>query len=88
MDAADKHLDALKSEGDINLTPARKAWSEENIDAETRKWLDLDAKYFLHQALSTPCLDVLKSCEGAEITNLRGRAVLDFHCNNVHHFGF
>ena len=88
MDPANKNLDALKSEGDINLTPARKAWSDQNIDAETRKWLDLDAKYFLHQSLSTPCLDVLKSCEGPEITNLRGKASLDFHGNNVHQVGF
>jgi 4-aminobutyrate aminotransferase len=88
MDAGDKNLDALKSEGDINLTAARKEWSRQNIDAETRKWLELDAKYFLHQSLSTPCLDVLKSCEGAEITNLRGKAALDFHGNNVHQVGF
>src|SRR3954463_9121019 len=88
MESGDKHLEALKSEGDINLTSERKSWSEQNIDAETRKWLDLDAKYFLHQALSTPCLDVLKSCDGAEITNLRGKAALDFHGNNVHQVGF
>src|SRR3954469_10222500 len=84
----DKNLEALKSEGDINLTSARKAWSEENIDAEARRWLELDAKYFLHQSLSTPCLDVMKSCEGAGFTTLQGRLELDFHGNNVHQVGF
>lgn len=84
----DKNLDALKSEGDINLTPARKKWAEQNIDAETKRWLELDAKYFLHQSLSTPCLDVLSSCEGAEFTTLGGKEILDFHGNNVHQVGF
>jgi 4-aminobutyrate aminotransferase len=88
MSANDKHLEALKSEGDINLTAARKAWSAENIDEETRQWLELDAKYFLHQSLSTPCLDVMQSCEGAGFTTLSGRAELDFHGNNVHQVGF
>jgi 4-aminobutyrate aminotransferase len=88
MDADPKNLDALKSEGDINLTPARQEWSRQNLDAETRRWLDLDAKYFLHQSLSTPCLDVMKSCEGAGFTTLSGRSELDFHGNNVHQVGF
>src|SRR5205814_136367 len=83
-----ENLDAIKSEGDINLTPLRKEWSRENIDAETQKWLDLDSKYFLHQSLSTPCLDVMKSCEGASFTKLRGGELLDFHGNNVHQVGF
>src|SRR5687768_695904 len=88
MEPADKNLDALKSEGDINLTPARAAWSEQNSDAKTREWLELDAKYFLHQSLSTPCLDVMKGCDGAGFTNLRGAEILDFHGNNVHQVGF
>src|ERR1041385_564897 len=88
MDAHDKNLEALKSEGDINLTSARKAWSEQNIDPETMCWLELDAKYFLHQALSTACLDLMKSCEGAGFTTLRGAHELDFHGNNVHQVGF
>jgi 4-aminobutyrate aminotransferase len=88
MPSQDSNLDALKSEGDINLSAERVRWAEKNIDAETRGWLDEDAKYFLHQSLSTPCLDVLKSCRGATITSLQGRAMLDFHGNNVHQVGF
>jgi 4-aminobutyrate aminotransferase len=88
MPPQDSHLEVLKSEGDINLSDQRAAWSQANIDAETRAWLDEDAKYFLHQSLSTPCLNVLKSCQGAAITDLQGRELLDFHGNNVHQVGF
>lgn len=77
-----------RSEGDINLSARRAAWAEANIDAETRRWLDRDAACFLHQSLSTPCLDVLASCEGGAITNLSGKAYLDFHGNSVHQVGF
>ena len=76
------------SEGDVNTSPNRAAWLREEIDAETRHWLDEDARWFLHQSLSTPCLNVLQSCEGSEIKDLQGRAFLDFHGNNVHHIGF
>ena len=85
---ASRSLELLKSEGDINLTPQREAWSRQNTDPETQYWLEQDAKYFLHQALSTPCLDVLRSCDGASVTNFQGREILDFHGNNVHQVGF
>src|SRR5882672_6033615 len=88
MPPHESNLDALKSEGDINLSTRRAVWANANIDAETRCWLEEDAKYFLHQSLSTPCLNVLKSCEGASITDLQGREMLDFHGNNVHQVGF
>jgi 4-aminobutyrate aminotransferase len=78
----------LKSEGDLNLSGHRQAWAREHIDAETQQWLDEDAKYFLHQALSTPCLNVLAGCQGAGVTDLQGRRLLDFHGNNVHQVGF
>ncbi|MDQ1258001.1 MAG: 4-aminobutyrate aminotransferase, partial [Candidatus Hydrogenedentes bacterium] len=38
--------------------------------------------------MSTPCLDVLRGCDGAHIENLQGRRILDFHGNNVHQVGF
>jgi len=88
MPKARRKLDQLKSEGDINLTSQRAAWAEQHFDAETRHWLDEDARYFLHQSLSTPCLNVLKSCRGAKIEDLQGRTLLDFHGNNVHQVGF
>jgi 4-aminobutyrate aminotransferase len=81
-------LEGLRSEGDLNQSPQRKAWSSQHIDAETRALLAEDARYFLHQSLSTPCLNVLTGCKGPEFTDTRGRTLLDFHGNNVHQVGF
>ncbi len=81
-------IDALKTEGDLNLSGIRQAWSQRAIDAETRKLLDEDTKYFLHQSLSTPCLNVLSGCQGSYLTDQQGRKFLDFHGNNVHQIGF
>jgi 4-aminobutyrate aminotransferase len=81
-------LDSLRSEGDINLSPLRDDWSRRSIDAATRKLLEQDAKYFIHQTLSTPCLNVLDSCEGSTLIDHAGRKLLDFHGNNVHQIGF
>lgn len=77
------------TEGDINLTPIRDKWQNKNIsDEKTRSLLARDADVFLHQSMSTPCLDVLKVCEGSHIENLSGKKYLDFHGNNVHQVGF
>jgi len=81
-------LDHLKSEGDINLSIHRQNWLTEYLDDQTRHWLAEDAKYFLHQSLSTPCLNVLAGAHGAQITDMQGRDYLDFHGNNVHQVGF
>lgn len=81
-------LDALRSEGDINLSARRQAWQREHIDAETQQVLDDDARYFLHQSLSTPCLNVLTACDGPYIVDQAGRRILDFHGNWVHQVGF
>lgn len=76
------------SEGDVNLSPQRRAWTEQHIDDATRELLEEDARYFLHQSLSTPCLNVLTGARGSTLTDLQGRTFLDFHGNNVHHAGF
>ena len=78
----------FRTEGDLNLSPHRAGWSDANIDADTRDWLEQDARYFLHQSLSTPCLNVLAGCEGIHLTDLQGRQFMDFHGNNVHQVGF
>ncbi len=88
MSTPSPQFEHLKSEGDLNLSAHRQAWTREHIDAETQHWLDEDAKYFLHQSLSTPCLNVLAGCQGAGIEDLQGRRLLDFHGNNVHQVGF
>ena len=77
----------LSSEGDVNLTPRRKRWEDEHLGAATRKLLAEDAKYFLHQSLSTPCFNALKSAQGIWLEDLEGRRTMDFHGNNVHQVG-
>ncbi|PVD51949.1 aspartate aminotransferase family protein [Terrimonas sp.] len=77
-----------RTEGDINLSDARKEWYATIADGQTTQYLDEDAKYFLHQSMSTPCLDVLASCEDIYITDLSGKKYMDFHGNNVHQVGY
>jgi 4-aminobutyrate aminotransferase len=77
-----------KSEGDINMSPRREKWQKEHIDAESQSLLDEDARYFLKQSLSTPCLNTMRACDGIYIEDLQGRRYMDFHGNNVHQVGF
>jgi 4-aminobutyrate aminotransferase len=77
----------LKNEGDINLTEARIKWVD-SLSAETRLMLEEDADCFLHQALSTPCLELLSACEGPYLITGDGRKILDFHGNNLHQVGY
>lgn len=78
----------LLSEGDVNTSPHRAAWAAAHIDEETQALLDEDARYFLHQSLSTPCLNVLRACDGVFIEDYQGRRLMDFHGNWVHQVGF
>jgi len=80
--------DSDRSEGDVNVSPHRQAWLDDCIDDQTRALLEEDAAVFLHQALSTPCLDVLESAAGAGMTDLQGRRLLDFHGNSLHQVGY
>lgn len=77
-----------RTEGDVNGTTARQQWHDGIVHPRTKELLEKDARYFFHQALSTPCLDVLGNCKGAYIENLSGKKYLDFHGNNVHQLGF
>ncbi len=85
---AESNLDSLRSEGDINLSAQRREWSAEMLGDGTRALLKADADVFLHQSLSTPCLNALQSAEGSWIEDVEGRRYLDFHGNNVHQVGF
>lgn len=84
----DKHNTESVVEGDINQTPARREWLQNEVNEETKMLLEKDAKYFMHQSMSTPCLDVLQNCEGSYIESVSGKKYLDFHGNNVHQIGF
>ena len=58
-----------KTEGDINLTDERKRWQKKFLSEKSKKLLEEDEKYFIHQALSTPCLDTVAAAEGIYITD-------------------
>ena len=77
-----------KSEGDINISARREAWQKTNINDTSQTLLDEDARYFLRQSLSTPCLNTMGRCGGIYIEDLQGRRYMDFHGNNVHQVGF
>jgi 4-aminobutyrate aminotransferase len=77
-----------RTEGDVNISPARESWYQVIAHADTMRLLDEDADVFLHQSLSTPCLDVLQSCNGIYLTDLQGKTYMDFHGNNVHQVGY
>lgn len=77
----------LLTEGDVNFSEARKNWYQV-LDSTTMNLLDEDANVFLHQSLSTPCLDVIESCEGIYIADISGKKYMDFHGNNVHQIGY
>jgi 4-aminobutyrate aminotransferase len=76
-----------RAEGDRNTTDARVTWQAAHLDESTRAILAEDAGVFLHQALSTPCLNVVTDARGAEIVDAQGRRYLDFHANAVNQVG-
>ncbi|EKO3837315.1 aspartate aminotransferase family protein [Vibrio harveyi] len=78
----------FRSEGDVNTTPARQAWNASMDDKRTQALLNRDSEVFLHQAMSTPCLDTLEATEGIYIQDATGKKYMDFHGNNVHQLGY
>jgi len=76
------------AEGDVNLSAHRRAWQAAYVGSSARTWLDRDARQFLHQSLSTPCLSALVESDGIWLTDAEGRRYMDFHGNNVHQVGY
>lgn len=79
---------AAFTEGDTNLGPNKEAWLRDFVDSETRTLLDEDARWFVHQSLSTPCLEVIERAEGIYLYTVSGRRIMDFHGNAVHQVGY
>ena len=77
-----------QAEGEVNASDRRRDWAGRNIDERTRAILDEDSRYFLHQSVSTPCLNAISKAEGIWIEDAQGRRYMDFHGNNVHHIGY
>ncbi len=80
--------DISPSESDTNLTDRRRGWQQHVLDAPTRTLLARDANAFLHQSVSSPCLNAIVKAEGIWIEDMAGRRYMDFHGNNVHHIGY
>ncbi|MDQ2915680.1 MAG: aspartate aminotransferase family protein [Pseudomonadota bacterium] len=87
LDARSPQHGDLSAEGDVNLSPLRRRWEEENLAPATRELLAEDAKYFLRQSLSTPCFNALASASGIWLQDVEGRRYMDFHGNSVHQVG-
>ena len=77
-----------RAEGDVNLSLRRRQWAAQHHDSATAAMLDEDARYFLHQSLSTPCLNALQGSSGIYLEDLQGRQIMDFHGNSVHQVGY
>ena len=46
-----------------------------------------DERYFLHQSLSTPCLNAICASDGIYLQDMQGRRIMDFHGNSAHQVG-
>ncbi|QDU47129.1 Putrescine aminotransferase [Symmachiella dynata] len=80
--------DHLRTEGDVNFSAVRQEWQAGHLNEKTRSILDADARAFLHQSLSTPCLNALEGCEGIYLIDSAGRRIMDFHGNSAHQVGY
>jgi len=87
-DTNDRQKRMQREQGDINTTANRKKYWEKNLSDVAREIFDRDNKYFLHQALSTPVLNVISRAYGAHIEDVDGNRYIDMHGNGVHNAGF
>lgn len=82
----DEHQERV--EGDTNQSVRRREYQQRCLNRETLDLLEEDAELFLHQSLSTPCLDAIVEVEGIYLHDVSGRRIMDFHGNGVHQVGF
>lgn len=75
-------------EGDINQSPRRRRYVEAHRGEAAAALIDADAELFLHQSLSTPCLDAVRGCDGIYLETADGRRLMDFHGNSAHQVGY
>ncbi len=76
------------TEGESNRTAARLKWSASSTGERSRPLLERDAEAFMHQSLSSPCVNTIAKAEGIWIEDMDGRRYMDFHGNSVHHIGY
>lgn len=78
----------IHTEGESNTSEARRIWAAKSIGVRSSRLLERDADVFLHQSLSSPCVNTIKTADGIWIEDLEGRRYMDFHGNSVHHIGY
>ncbi|WP_240374191.1 aspartate aminotransferase family protein [Bacillus piscicola] len=78
----------LQTEGDVNISERRQEWQAGHISEEAFRLLDEDAELYVHQSMSTPCLNVVEKSYGIYIEDIDGRAYMDFHGNSAHQVGY
>ena len=76
-----------REQGDVNQSLLREEYYQK-LESGTKELIAEDAKYFLHQALSSPVMNVLSKTEGPFIYDTEGKRYLDLHGNGVHNAGF
>lgn len=77
----------IRKEGDVNQSEQREIWHNMQ-SSQVREYLKKDEKYFIGQALSSPCIDVINHSNGIYIQDLEGKRYMDFHGNNLHQIGY
>ncbi len=75
-------------QGDVNTTRNRQKYWERNLSETAGSICTRDNKYFLHQNLSTPVMNVLSKAHGIYIEDIDGNKYMDMHGNGVHNAGF
>lgn len=76
------------SEGDTNHSSLREKWGQNESVKVAENLLERDSNVFLHQSLSTPCLDNIVQTDGIYLVDSAGKKYMDFHGNNVHQLGY
>jgi len=72
-----------REQGDTNISPLRKKYWERNFDKSTWEWFNEDERYFIHQSLSTPVLQVIKKSYGIYIEDLQGKSFTPRRYTNI-----
>ncbi|MGD9869163.1 MAG: aspartate aminotransferase family protein, partial [Hyphomicrobiales bacterium] len=67
------HRPPAQSESDTNLSSRRAEWAARTHGTETKALLERDARAFLHQSVSTPCLSAVRKAQGIWLEDLSGR---------------
>lgn len=80
--------EVLRTEGDVNFSENRQLWQKNHLSEDSLQYLEKDNEYFIHQSLSTPCLNVIEKSYGIYIEDIEGRKYMDFHGNSVHQVGY